>query len=151
MSNIQTLYSELIRKAIVRSSLAFLMLFSMIFLPAGTFDYWESWVYLSIISIEILLVGTFLLKKDLELLARRMKMREKEKEQRLLIKLSYIPFVFACLLQGFDKRFGWLCIPLSLIIIADILIILGFGLIFLSVKENSHGSSIIEVEPGQTL
>ena len=52
-------------------------------------------------------------------------MREKEAEQQLIIKLSYIPFVLAFLLPGFDKPFGWSNVALGVVVIADILVLLG--------------------------
>jgi protein-S-isoprenylcysteine O-methyltransferase Ste14 len=121
------------------------------FLPAGTLTYWEAWVYLGILFIPILSAGIYLLKNNPELLARRMRMREKEAEQRLIVKLSYIPFVLAFLLPGFDKRFGWSNVPVGVVVIADIFVLLGYGVVFLALRENRYASRIIEVEQGQTV
>ena len=95
------------------------------FLPAGTFAYWEAWVYLTVLLIPMVLILIYLLRNDPELLERRMRMREKEAEQQLIIKLSYIPFVLAFLLPGFDKPFGWSNVALGVVVIADILVLLG--------------------------
>jgi protein-S-isoprenylcysteine O-methyltransferase Ste14 len=78
-------------------------------------------------------------------------MREKEAEQRLIVKLSYIPFVLAFLLPGFDKRFGWSNVPVGVVVIADIFVLLGYGVVFLALRENRYASRIIEVEQGQTV
>jgi protein-S-isoprenylcysteine O-methyltransferase Ste14 len=136
---------------IVRFLVAILVLCATFFLPAGTLTYWEAWVYLGVLFIPIIFVGIYLLKNNPELLARRMKMREKEAEQQLIIKLSYIPFVLAFLLPGFDKRFEWSNVPVGVVVIADILILLGYGIVFLALRENRYASRIIEVEPGQTV
>jgi hypothetical protein len=93
--------------AVVRFCAAILLLSAMLFLPACTLVYPEAWTYLFMFVIVMLAVGTHLIKNDPALLARRMRMREKEAEQKLIIKLSYIPFVVAFLLPGFDKRFYW--------------------------------------------
>jgi protein-S-isoprenylcysteine O-methyltransferase Ste14 len=150
MSNGQPSQSELIRMVIVRYLVAILVLWAIFFLPAGTLAYWEAWVYLTILFIPVLLVGIYLLKNNPELLARRMRMREKVAEQQLIIKLSYIPFVLAFLLPGFDKRFEWSNVPVGLVVISDILILLGYGIVFLALRENRYASRIIEVEQGQT-
>ena len=137
--------------AVVRFLGAILVLSAMFFLPAGTLAYWEAWVYLAILFIPMLFVLIYFLKNDRELLARRMKVREKEAEQRLIMKLSYIPFLLAFLVPGFDKRFGWSSVPVGVVVIADILALLGYGIVFRVCRENRYASRIIEVEQGQTV
>jgi len=151
MSNTQISQVELIKLVIMRFLGALLVLSAMFFLPAGTWAYWEAWVYLAILFIPMLFVLIYLLKNDPELLARRMRLREKEAEQKLIIKLSYIPFLLAYLLPGFDKRFGWSNVAVWVVIVADILVLLGYGLIFLVFRENRYASRIVEVEQGQTV
>jgi protein-S-isoprenylcysteine O-methyltransferase Ste14 len=121
----------------------------MFFLPAGTFAYWEAWAYLAILFIPMFFVLRYLLKNEPELLERRMRMREKEAKQKLIIKLSYLYFLLAFLLPGFDKRFEWSNVPVVLVIAADILVLLGYGMIFLVFRENRYASRIIEVEQEQ--
>ncbi len=151
MSNTQISQAELIKMVIVRFLGALLVLSAMFFLPAGTWAYWEAWVYLAILFIPMLFVLIYLLKNEPELLVRRMRLREKEEQQKLIIKLSYIPFLLAYLLPGFDKRFGWSNVPVWVVVVADILVLLGYGLIFLVFRENRYASRIVEVEQGQTV
>jgi len=125
------------------------VLLAMFFLPAGTFAYWEAWAYLAILFIPMFFVLTYLLKNEPELLERRMRMREKEAKQKLIIKLSYPYFLLAFLLPGFDKRFEWSNVPVVVVIAADILVLLGYGMIFLVFRENRYASRIIEVEQEQ--
>ena len=151
MSNTQISQVELIKLVIVRFLVVLLALSAMFFLPAGTWAYWEAWVYLAIIFIPMFFVLIYLLKNEPELLVRRMRLREKEEQQKLIIKLSYIPFLLAYLLPGFDKRFGWSNVAVWVVIVADILVLLGYGLIFLVFRENRYASRIVEVEQGQTV
>ncbi len=151
MSNTQISRAELIKMVIVRFLGASLVLSAMFFLPAGTWAYWEAWVYLAILFIPMLFVLIYLLKNEPELLVRRMRLREKEAQQKLIIKLSYIPFLLAYLLPGFDKRFGWSNVPVWVVVVTDILVLLGYGLIFLVFRENRYASRIVEVEQGQTV
>jgi protein-S-isoprenylcysteine O-methyltransferase Ste14 len=125
------------------------MLGAMLFLPAGTFHYWQAWVYLAILTIPMVLVMTYLIRKDPELLERRMRMREKEAKQRTIIKLSYLFFLVAFLIPGFDKRFGWSSAPLELVIIADAMVLTGYMVFVLVLRENRYASRIIEVEQKQ--
>ena len=151
MSSTQISQAELIKLVIVRFLVVLLALSAMFFLPAGTWAYWEAWVYLAILFIPVFFVLIYLLKNEPELLVRRMRLREKEAQQKLIIKLSYIPFLLAYLLPGFDKRFGWSNVPVWVIVAADILVLLGYGLIVLVFRENRYASRIVEVEQGQAV
>jgi protein-S-isoprenylcysteine O-methyltransferase Ste14 len=149
MSNNQLPQGELIKMVSARLLVVIPLLLAMFFLPAGTFAYWEAWVYLTILLIPMFLVLIYLLKNDPELLARRMRMREKETEQKLITKFSYVYFLLAFLLPGFDKRFEWSNVPVAVVIVADILVLLGYGVFFLVLRENRYASRIIEVEQEQ--
>jgi protein-S-isoprenylcysteine O-methyltransferase Ste14 len=149
--NKQLSKGRLIIMVCVRFIPGFFVLGGMFFLPAGTFAYWEAWTYIAVLFIPMFFVFIYLVKKEPELLARRMKMKEKEAEQKLIIKLSYIPFLVAFLLPGLDKRFGWSNVPVVVVLIADILVLLGYGIFFLVLKENPYASRIVEVEPEQTV
>jgi len=153
MENTSKQFSKgrLIIMVCVRFIPGFFVLGGMFFLPAGTFAYWEAWTYIAVLFIPMFFVFIYLIKNEPELLARRLKMKEKEAEQSLIIKLSYIPFLIAFLLPGFDKRFGWSNVPAVVIIISDILVLLGYGIFFLVLKENPYASRIVEVEPEQTV
>ncbi|HTB24334.1 MAG TPA: hypothetical protein VK711_03145, partial [Puia sp.] len=43
----------------------------LFFLPAGTFNFWQAWIYLMIFGTSSLLITLFLMKNDVELLKRR--------------------------------------------------------------------------------
>ena len=151
MNNSQSSQGELIKMVFVRFLGAILVLSAMFFLPAGTLAYWEAWGYLAILFIPMLFVLFYLLKNDPGLLARRMKTREREAEQKLIIKLSFIPFLLAFLLPGFDKRFGWSNVPVGMVVMADILVLLGYSIVFLVFRENRYASRVVEVEQEQTV
>jgi protein-S-isoprenylcysteine O-methyltransferase Ste14 len=97
----------------------------------------------------MIFVLIYLLKKDPELLERRMKIKEKEELQKVFVKLSILVFFIAFIIPGFDYRFEWSEVPFVVIIIADLFIFIGYLLFFLVLKENTYASRIIEVEKGQ--
>lgn len=97
----------------------------------------------------MIFVLIYLLKKDPELLERRMKIKEKEEPQKVFVKLSILIFFIAFIIPGFDYRFEWSEVPFIVIIIADLFIFVGYLLSFLVLKENTYASRIIEVEKGQ--
>jgi len=122
---------------------------ALFFLPAGTFAYWEAWVYLAILLIPMLAAFAYLLKNDPELLERRMRMREKEAQQKRIISLSWLYFLLVFLIPGFDQRFGWSDVPISVVLAADGVVALGYGVFFLTLRENSYASRVVEVAQGQ--
>jgi protein-S-isoprenylcysteine O-methyltransferase Ste14 len=142
---------KLHKKVFLRFGLAFPLLAAIFFLPAGTFNYWQAWIYLAILLVPVCLVLVYFLKKDPELLERRMRMKEKEPEQKTIIKLSYLLFLAAFLLPGFDRRFGWSTVPVWLVLIADMIVLAGYGIFFRVMQENRFLSRVVEVDQKQKL
>ena len=139
----------LVRTVLVRFGGAFLVLCAMFFLPAGTLAYWEAWAWMGVLFVPMAGVLVYLVRKDPALLERRMRTREPEKEQSLLIKLSLLWFVLTFLLPGFDRRFGWSDVPFWVVIVADVLVLLSYCLFIVVVRENTYASRVVEVERGQ--
>ena len=139
----------LVRTVLVRFGGAFLVLCAMFFLPAGTLAYWEAWAWMAVLFIPMVGVLAYLVRHDPALLERRMRTREPEKEQSLLIKLSLLWFAITFLLPGFDRRFGWSHVSLALVIAADVLVFLGYCIFIWVVRENTYASRVVEVEQGQ--
>jgi protein-S-isoprenylcysteine O-methyltransferase Ste14 len=141
--------NQLIKMVAARLLIDIPVLIAFFFLPAGTFDYWQARVYIAVLLIPMLFVMRYLLKNDPALLERRMKSREKETEQKRIVALSSVLFVIAFLLPGFDRRFGWSHTPVWLIITADLLVLVGYAIFILVIRENSYASRVIEVTEGQ--
>jgi len=133
----------------IRIASAFILLCGMLFLPAGTFSYWEAWLYLATLFIPMMFVLAYFLKNDPGLLERRMRMREKEAEQRRIVMLSFVYFLVTFTIPGFDRRFGWSNVPPFLAVVADTVVFLSYGAFFLVLKENRFASRTVEVEAGQ--
>jgi protein-S-isoprenylcysteine O-methyltransferase Ste14 len=140
---------ELKRKVVSRMVLAPAVLGLIFFLPAGTFRYWQAWVYMAVLIIPMQSVMIYFLKHDPELLDRRLRTREKERPQKAIIALSYPLFLAAYLLPGFDRRFGWSSVPVALVVAADLVVLAGYGLFVLVIRENSFASRVVEVEAQQ--
>jgi protein-S-isoprenylcysteine O-methyltransferase Ste14 len=149
MENTQISQSEVLKLVGSRLIMGIPALFLILFLPAGTFSYWEAWIYLAILLIPMLVVMAYFLKKTPEFLVRRMKLKEKEGEQKIIVKLALIPFLLAFILPGIDKRLGWSNVPVFIIVAADILVCIGYIFVVLVFKENQFASRIIEVVEGQ--
>jgi protein-S-isoprenylcysteine O-methyltransferase Ste14 len=119
------------------------------FVPAGTFRYWQAWTYMAILGIPMLCFVAHLMNKEPELLERRMRTREKERRQKTIISLSLPVFIAVLLIPGLDRRFGWSAVPLVIVIMAEIIVLAGYGLGLLVMRENRYASRVIEVEENQ--
>lgn len=137
------------RKVISLILASFLVLGVFFFLTAGTLAYWEAWVYLFILFTPMTGLAIYLLRHDPALLERRLQYKEKRKQQKGIIALSYPIFLLAFLIPGLDKRFGWTNTPIAAIIIAQVLVLAGYFMVIWVFRENSYASRIIEVQDGQ--
>ena len=134
---------------VVRLALAAPILGAIFFWPAGTFDYWEAWVYLAILFGAILGITGYFLRRDPDLLVRRLEKRERETAQQWIVGLSAVYFLLAYLLPGFDQRYGWSDAPEWLVLVGDAIVVLGFVFLFQVFKANSYASRVVVVEEGQ--
>lgn len=139
------------KKIISRFSMVPLVLGLLILIPAGTLNYWQAYLYMGILIIPMIFVLLYFLKKDPVFLERRTRAKEKEKEQIIIQIVFSLIFLSAFVISGLDKRFGWSDIPVYVVIISDMVILLGYLLIFSVFKQNSYASRIVEVEKDQRL
>jgi protein-S-isoprenylcysteine O-methyltransferase Ste14 len=121
----------------------------MFFWPAGTFWYWQAWAYMAILFIPMLGAFAYLIRKDPELLERRMRAKEKERQQKTITSVGSLFLLGTYLLPGFDRRYGWSSVPAVVALSADILVLAGYGLFLRVLKENRYASRIVEVEKKQ--
>lgn len=144
MSHLKLLFTVLSR--LIAGVVMFALLF---FLPAGTWRYWQAWMYIGILIIPMFFVLAYFMKHDPALLERRMRMREERKEQRRIIQASGIGFVLMYLLPGFDIRYGWSNMPAWVSIPAGVVMFLSYMLVFRTMQVNSFLSRVIEVAENQ--
>ncbi len=139
-----------LRRMVIERLLAAVLIFgAMLFLPAGTVLYWEGWAFMVILFIPMSAFAIYLLRYNPALLERRLRMREREPQQRVVIAVSSVVLLAVFLLPGFDKRFGWSSVPIWLIIAADIVVLFGYLLSILTLRENEYASRSVEVAQGQ--
>jgi protein-S-isoprenylcysteine O-methyltransferase Ste14 len=139
----------LARRTCVVGGAAVLALGAMFFLPAGTFAYWQAWVYMAIVLIPMTFVGWYMLRNSPQLLARRLQARERERTQKGVIGFGILFLLGAFLVPGFDRRWGWSAMPWWVVVGADVLVLLGYAMIFRVFRENQYTSRTVQVEQGQ--
>jgi protein-S-isoprenylcysteine O-methyltransferase Ste14 len=145
------LFSRIVR-ATVGGTAVFL---AIIFIPAGTVDYWQGWAFAGTLSVSSLLVTVYMALNDRELLESRLRMgptAEKTPGQKVITAVGYAVFVAALVIIVLDHRSGWSPrVPASLSLLGDALGVFGIFVYFLVVRENRYAASTIEVVEGQTV
>jgi protein-S-isoprenylcysteine O-methyltransferase Ste14 len=129
----------------------FAMLWGILFGTAGTLEYWQAWVFLGILFVPMTLGGVYFLIFSPELLERRLRMREKESQQQLLIKLGSVAILLVYVLPGLDQRFGWSSVPTWLVVGGDVAVVVGYGFLLLVLRENPYAGRTIAVDTDQTV
>lgn len=140
---------RIVFKALSRWSIAILLLGLFLFLSAGTFAYWQAWAYVAVLGLSSLSFIAYYLKVDPGLIAGRMKVREKEREQRRIQQFSLLLFVAAFVIPGLDRRYGWSAVPVGAVLAADVMILLGYVVFTRVMRENRYASRVIEIQQGQ--
>lgn len=124
----------------------------LLFAPAWTLDYWQAWVYLFVFAASAALITTYLWKNDPKLLERRINAgprAESEKSQRSIQVLASFVFIGTMILPSLDHRFSWSAVPRTVVVAGDLLVALGFLLVFIVFKENTFTAATIVVAPDQ--
>lgn len=130
--------------------LAGLILFGLLlFLPAGTFEYWNAWVLIAALFGPMLVLGTVLLIKSPELLAKRLASKEKESQQKTVVALSALMFLASFILAGLDFRYGWTSLPSWTVWAATGVLLLSYLMYAEVMRENAYLSRTIEVQDNQ--
>jgi protein-S-isoprenylcysteine O-methyltransferase Ste14 len=140
------------RKAFARLLILFLVMAALLFLTAGTIRYWQGWAYLAVFFGASFLITLYLAKNDPALLKRRLSAgpwAEKEQAQKFIMAFASVGFIALIVVPALDFRFGWSAVPLPIVAAADVLVAIGYAIIFLVYKENTFTSATIEVADDQ--
>jgi protein-S-isoprenylcysteine O-methyltransferase Ste14 len=147
---------ELLSNLIVRAILGFVFLMLVLalalFVPAGSLNYWQAWVYLAVFALCTILITGYLIRYDQELLAGRVQagpVAETERTQQVIQSLAAIFFIALFVVPGLDFRFGWSDVPPVISLIADGFVAIGFWIVFLVFGENSYSRATVQVSPEQ--
>ncbi len=135
--------------AITKFLLGVALLGVLIFLPAGSFRFFNGWLLMIILFAPMFFAGIVLMFKNPELLKRRLKAKEKQQEQDLVVKLSGLMFIIGFIIAGLGFRYRWYTLPKAVVIFAAIIFIVAYILYAIVLKENTYLSRTIEVEKNQ--
>lgn len=143
-----------IRKVVAFSVVGTVMFGAMLFLPAGTFNYWQAWVFLVVFALSTLIPSLYLLRTNPVALERRMRtgpVAEARPVQKVVIVVLSLSLVAQIVVSVLDHRFGWSPVPTTICLAGDVLVAVGLGISMLVVIQNGYAASTITVESGQKL
>jgi len=134
------------------SGLGLLVLLGLLlFLPAGTLNYWQAWV-LVILAISTRIFSAYLLRVNPAVLQRRMRggpKAETRAAQKVAMAGLWLSLAAMFVVSALDHRFGWSPVPTAISLVGDVLVAVGLGLAMLVVLQNSHAAATVQVESGQ--
>jgi len=138
----------LYRRAITQGVVGMAVFVAFIFVPAGTWHYWQGWLFIAVFSVSTIGFTVYLALYDRPLLERRMNagpQHEKESSQKIIVSLIILAFLVFILLPPLDYRFGLSPVPAYLSLVGDIAIATSFLFIFWVLKVNSFAAANISV------
>jgi protein-S-isoprenylcysteine O-methyltransferase Ste14 len=137
----------------VAASLFGLVLFGvLVFWPAGTFDYWQAWVFLAVFGAVSFGPSMYWALRRPEVLRRRMHagpMAETRPAQKVATVGITATVVALLVVSALDHRFGWSQVPTPVVVVGDVLVAVGLGMAMMVVNQNNYAASTITVEADQ--
>jgi protein-S-isoprenylcysteine O-methyltransferase Ste14 len=125
---------------------------AILFGAAGTFDYWQGWLFLACYFVASLIVSVWLMRYDPALLERRRRggpFAEVERNQKIIMTITSIGFIAGLVVPGLDRRSGWSSMPDAIVMFGAILHLLGWFGILGVFRANTYAAATIQVEAGQ--
>ncbi len=149
-----TLSQKARTQMVLRALLAPIIMIGLLFLTAGTWRYWQAWVYLFINMFILILMGTVLTPNS-ELVEERLNPKEGMKGwDKFYFAVTTPLYVLALVLAGLDQRFGWTAnMPLSIYWASVVIYILGQAIFQWARYTNQYFSSVVRIQAdrGQTV
>ena len=141
--------AKLFAQAITKFLLGIVLVGLSIFLPAGTFSFFNGWLFMGILFVPMFIAGVVMMFKNPELLKKRLNAKEKQQEQNFVVKLSGLMFLAGFIVAGLGFRFNWYVLPRFAVIVATVLFLIAYILYAEVLRENTYLSRTIEVQDNQ--
>ncbi|MCR4865226.1 MAG: isoprenylcysteine carboxylmethyltransferase family protein [Bacteroidales bacterium] len=140
---------DLLFQALTKFFLGVILLGALLFIPAGSFRYWQGWLLMGILFVPMFVAGLILMAKNPDLLQKRLNAKEKESEQKTVVALSGLLFTAAFVAAGLNWRFGWWLLPNWAVWAAAGFFLASYLLYAEVLRENTYLSRTIEVQENQ--
>ena len=141
--------ANLFARAVGKFLTGLLLVGLLLFLPAGSFDYWQAWLLIGILFGPMFIAGLILIKKNPDLLRKRLNVKEEQAEQKEVVLLSGLMFSSAFVIAGLNFRFRWIVLPDWVSYAAAAVFLLAYALYAEVLRENTYLSRTVEVQENQ--
>ena len=140
---------KLFSQALSKFLFGLIIISLLLFIPAGTLNYPNAWLFLALLFIPMFIAGIIMLIKSPELLKKRLNAKEEENEQKIVILISGAIFLLAFIIAGLNFRFGWSKLPQIVVVVASIIFLLNYIMYAEVLRENIYLSRTVEVSENQ--
>jgi protein-S-isoprenylcysteine O-methyltransferase Ste14 len=138
-------------KIAVQAAVFALSLLGLIFIPAGTFNYWQAWLMLAIYAVSAVVMVAYLRATNPAALQRRERspLADQSPGQQRIVLAAIVCYFAVYVVAGLDRRFGWSSAPPVVAFIGNALIVASFIVLVLVLRTNEFAATNIAVESGQ--
>jgi len=140
---------KLLISAVIKFLAGLVLVGLVLFLPAGTLEYFNGWLFIGLLFIPMFFLGVALFFKAPALLEKRLQSKEKENTQKGVVAASALMFIGAFIIAGLDYRFDWTRVPMWLVLMAAVILLAAYGMYAEVMKENAYLSRTVEVQENQ--
>ncbi len=141
--------TKLFFQAIIKFLLGVLLVGLLVFLPAGTLEYWNGLLFMGILFVPMFIAGIVMMIKSPQLLEKRLNAKEKQSDQSMVVKLSGLMFLAGFIVAGLNYRFDWWMLPKAVSFGATAIFTLAYVMYAEVLRENAYLSRTIEVQENQ--
>lgn len=126
----------------------------LLFVPAGTLNYWQAWVFLAIFALATTVPNFYLALRRPDVLSRRMRSGPTAERRTIqkFVSIGYpLLFVAIAVVSALDHRFGWSTVPLAVVVLGQVLVAVGLGIGMAVILVNSYAAATVTVQADQQL
>lgn len=140
---------KLFLQALTKFVFGLLLIGLLLFFPAGTFDFWQAWLFIAVLFVPMCIAGIILMIRQPDLLRKRLDAKEQQQEQKWVVALSGLMFVAVFVVAGLNRRFGWYLLPDWAVYVATAIFLLAYAMYAEVMRENMWLSRTVEVQENQ--
>lgn len=140
---------RLLLSALTKFVMGIFLVGMLLFLPAGSFEFVNGWLFIGLLFIPMLILGAVLFIKAPALLEKRLNAKEKEGAQKGVVAVSGLLFIAGFAVAGIDFRYNLSYVPAWAVIIASVLLLVSYALYAEVMRENAYLSRTVEITDGQ--
>ncbi len=140
---------KLFLQALTKFVLGLLLIGLLLFLPAGTFGFWQAWLFIGVLFVPMFFAGIVLMIRQPELLRKRLDAKEQQHEQKWVVVLSGLMFIAVFVVAGLNCSFGWYILPDWAVYVATAIFLVAYAMYAEVMRENVWLSRTVEVQENQ--